>query len=187
MACSLLPLGADELGFENTNIAIPTVISATRLSQSILDTPASMTVIDRAMIRALGARELPDILRLVPGMVVGRESGSEAFVGYHGTSADGARRMQVLVDGRSIYEAALARIDWIGLPLDVEDIERIEVVRGPNSATYGANSFFAVVNIITRNVQEVPNAELLLRAGDDTIRDGFARLSLHGLGGDWAW
>ena len=187
MACSLRPLGADELGFENTNIAIPTVISATRLSQSILDTPASMTVIDRAMIRALGARELPDILRLVPGMVVGRESGSEAFVGYHGTSADGARRMQVLVDGRSIYEAALARIDWIGLPLDVEDIERIEVVRGPNSATYGANSFFAVVNIITRNVQEVPNAELLLRAGDDTIRDGFARLSLHGLGGDWAW
>ncbi|WP_068858251.1 TonB-dependent receptor plug domain-containing protein [Perlucidibaca aquatica] len=184
---SSLSLSADELGFDGNQVAIPTVISAARLTQSVLDTPASITVIDRAMIRALGTRELPDILRLVPGMVVGRESGSEAFVGYHGTSADGARRMQVLVDGRSIYEAALARVDWIGLPLDVEDIERIEVVRGPNSATYGANSFFAVVNIITRNVQEVPNAELLVRAGDDHIRDGFARLSLHGLGGDWAW
>ena len=182
-----MSLVADELDFNGEDVSIPLVISATRLSQSILDTPASITVIDRAMIRALGARELPDILRLVPGMVVGRESGSEAFVGYHGTSADGARRMQVLVDGRSIYEAALARVDWIGLPLDVEDIERIEVVRGPNSATYGANSFLAVVNIITRNVQEVPNAELLVRAGDDHIRDGFARLSLHGLGGDWAW
>lgn len=187
MACPSLPLRADDLGLESVDIAIPTVISATRLTQSVLDTPASITVIDRALIRALGVRELPDILRLVPGMVVGRESGSEAFVGYHGTSADGARRMQVLVDGRSIYEAALARVDWIGLPLDVEDIERIEVVRGPNSATYGANSFFAVVNIITRNVLEVPIAELLARGGDDGIRDGFARLSLHGLGGDWAW
>ena len=177
---------ADDLGFDD-NVEIPTVISATRLQQSILDTPASITVIDRAMIRALGARELPDILRLVPGMVVGRESGSEAFVGYHGTSADGARRMQVLVDGRSIYEAALARVDWIGLPLDVEDIERIEVVRGPNSATYGANSFFGVVNIITRSAQDVPNAEVLARGGDDRIGDGFARLSLHGLGGDWSW
>ncbi|MFX6645105.1 Plug domain-containing protein, partial [Acinetobacter baumannii] len=78
-------------------------------------------------------------------MVVGRESGAEAFVGYHGTSAGGGRRMQVQVDGRSIYETGLARVDWIGLALDVEDIERIEVVRGPNSAAYGANSFFAVV------------------------------------------
>lgn len=178
--------GADDLGFDDP-ADIPTVISATRLQQSILDTPAAMTVIDRAMIRALGVREIPDILRLVPGMVVGRDSGSETFVGYHGTSADGARRMQVLVDGRSIYQAALALVDWIGLPLDVEDIERIEVVRGPNSATYGANSFFGVVNIITRNVQEVPNAEVLVRGGDDRIADGFARLSLHGLGGDWAW
>lgn len=179
-------VSADDLGFDD-HIDIPTVISATRLQQSILDTPAAITVIDRAMIRALGARELPDILRLVPGMVVGRESGSEAFVGYHGTSADGARRMQVLVDGRSIYEAALARVDWIGLPLDIEDIERIEVVRGPNSATYGANSFFGVVNIITRSAQDVPNAEVLVRGGDDRIADGFARLSLRGLGGDWAW
>ena len=179
-------VSADDLGFDD-GIAIPTVISATRLQQSVLDTPASITVIDRAMIRALGARELPDILRLVPGMVVGRESGSETFVGYHGTSADGARRMQVLVDGRSIYEAALARVDWIGLPLDVEDIERIEIVRGPNSATYGANSFFGVVNIITRSALDVPNAEVLVRSGDDRIADGFARLSLHGLGGDWSW
>jgi len=179
-------VSADDLGFDDV-AAIPTVISATRLQQSVLDTPVAITVIDRAMIRALGVREIPDILRLVPGMVVGRDSGSETFVGYHGTSADGARRMQVLVDGRSIYQAALALVDWIGLPLDVEDIERIEIVRGPNSATYGANSFFGVVNIITRRVQEVPNAEVLLRGGEDQIADGFARLSLHGLGGDWAW
>lgn len=177
---------ADDLGFDEAS-PIPTVISATRLQQSVLDAPAALTIIDRSMIRALGVREIPDILRLVPGMIVGRDSGSETFVGYHGTSADGARRMQVLVDGRSIYQAALALVDWIGLPLDVEDIERIEIVRGPNSATYGANSFFGVVNIITRRSQEVPNAEVLVRGGEAQIADGFARLSLHGLGGDWAW
>jgi len=119
----------------------PEVITATRLKQSLFDAPASVSVIDRAMIKASGARELPDILRLVPGMVVGRESGSEAYVLYHGTNAGGARRMQVQINGRSVYEAALARVDYIGLPFDVAEIERIEVVRGPSSAAHGANSF----------------------------------------------
>lgn len=177
---------ADVPGFGDTG-DVPVVISATRLQQSLLDTPATVTVIDRGLIRASGARELPDILRLVPGMVVGRESGAEAFVGYHGTSAGGGRRMQVQVDGRSIYETGLARVDWVGLALDVEDIERIEVVRGPNSAAYGANSFFAVVNIITRDPQDVPAAELKLNHGENGIRDGFARIAGQALGADWRW
>ncbi len=177
--------GADSLGFETPEV--PVVIAATRLQQSLFDTPASVTVIDRALIRASGVRELPDILRLVPGMVVGRESASEAYVSYHGMSNFGGRRMQVQVDGRSIYQASLALVDWIGLPLDVEDIERIEVVRGPNSATYGANSFLGVVNIITRHPQDVPNAEAMVRGGEKGVADAFGRLSLSGLGGDWSW
>lgn len=126
----------------------PTVLSATRLSQSLFETPAAVTVIDRQMIEQTGVREIPELLRLVPGMVVGYESGSEAFVSFHGTSADLARRMQVLVDGRSIYQPLLASVDWIGLPLELADIERIEVIRGPNSSSWGANSFLAVVNIV---------------------------------------
>lgn len=177
---------ADSLGFE-AGPAVPTVITATRLQQSLLDVPASVSVIDNAQIRASGARELPDLLRLVPGLVVARESGSVAFVSYHGLSIDEARRMQVLIDGRSIYGAGLARVDWLGLPLDVEDVERIEVVRGPNSAAYGANSFLGVINIITRHPQDGANVETRVRQGQNGIADAYARLALHGLGADWRW
>jgi len=181
-----LPARADNLGFA-PEPEVPVVIAATRLQQSLLDAPAAVTVIDRALIRAAGARTIPDLLRLVPGMVVGRESGSDAYVSYHGTASFGSRRMQVQVDGRSIYQAALAAVDWIGLPLDVEDIERIEVVRGPSSAAYGANSFLGVVNIITRHPQDVPNAEAMVRSGENGVADAVGRLSLRGLGADWSW
>ncbi len=181
------PACADSLGFEQDAGDVPVVIAATRLQQSLFDTPASVTVIDRALIRASGARELPDILRLVPGMVVGRESASEAYVSYHGTAGFGSRRMQVQVDGRSIYQAGLSLVDWIGLPLDVEDIERVEVVRGPNSATFGANSFLGVINIITRHPQDVPSAEAMVRRGENGVADAFGRLSWQGMGADWVW
>lgn len=164
---------------------VPTVLTATRLQQSLLDVPAAVTVIDRAMIEQTGVREIPELLRLVPGMVVAYESGSEAFVSFHGTSADLARRMQVLIDGRSIYQPLLAAVDWIGLPLELADIERIEVIRGPNSATWGANSFFAVVNIVTRHPADVERARVAYSRGGDGIEDFHARLAQRTAGMDW--
>lgn len=164
---------------------LPTVLSATRLEQSMFDVPAAVTVIDRQMIEQSGMREIPELLRLVPGMVVGYDTGSDAFVSFHGTSADLARRMQVLVDGRSIYQPLLAAVDWIGLPLELEDIERIEVIRGPNSSTWGANSFFAVVNIVTRHPADVERARVSYRRGDDGIEDYFARLARRSGNLDW--
>jgi iron complex outermembrane receptor protein len=164
---------------------IPMVLSATRLNQSFFDVPAAVTVIDRQMIEQSGVREIPELLRMVPGMVVGYESGSEAFVSYHGTSADLARRMQVLVDGRSIYQPLLASVDWIGLPLDLADIERIEVIRGPNAATYGVNSFFAVVNIITRHPADVAGSKISYRRGENGIEDYHARFAQRAGKVDW--
>lgn len=164
---------------------LPSVLSATRLQQSLFDVPAAVTVIDRQMIEQSGMREIPELLRLVPGMVVGYESGSEAFVSFHGTSADLARRMQVLVDGRSIYQPLLASVDWIGLPLELADIERIEVIRGPNSAAYGANSFFAVVNIITRHPADVERARVSYTRGEDGVEDFLARIAQRNGPVDW--
>lgn len=163
----------------------PMVLSATRLSQSLFETPAAVTVIDRQMIEQTGVREIPELLRLVPGMVVGYESGSEAFVSFHGTSADLARRMQVLVDGRSIYQPLLASVDWVGLPLELADIERIEVIRGPNSSSWGANSFLAVVNIVTRHPADVERARITYRNGEDGISDYLARLAQRTGSVDW--
>lgn len=165
--------------------AMPMVLSATRLQQSFFDAPAAVTIIDRQMIEQSGVREIPELLRMVPGMVVGYESGSEAFVSHHGTSADLARRMQVLVDGRSIYQPLLAAVDWIGLPLDLGDVERIEVIRGPNAASYGVNSFFAVVNIITRHPADVTGEKISYRRGDDGIEDYHARVAKKVGAVDW--
>lgn len=166
---------ADDMLFADQEM--PMVLSATRLKQAVADAPASMTIIDRQMISQSGIRELPELLKLVPGMVVGYESGWDAFVSYHGTSADKSRRMQVLVDGRSIYQPILAYVDWLGLPLELEDIDRIEVVRGPNAAAYGVNSFLGVVNIITRHPVDLPTVRAYSRVGSDGIQDNFVSAS----------
>lgn len=189
LLASLLPAAAhaDEAAaepFVDTH-DIPTVLSATRLQQSLLEVPAAVTVIDRQMIEQSGVREIPEILRLVPGMVVGYDTGSEAFVSLHGTAADRARRMQVLVDGRSIYQPLLAQVDWIGLPLELSDIERIEVIRGPNSAAWGANSFFGVINIITRHPADVDRARLSATRGTDGVEDFTARVAHRTASVDW--
>uniref|UniRef100_A0A1I7XXE2 Plug domain-containing protein n=1 Tax=Steinernema glaseri TaxID=37863 RepID=A0A1I7XXE2_9BILA len=84
-------------------------------------------------------------------MMVGYGAGNQPAANYHGSSVNDARRMQVLVDGRSVYRAGLATVDWGDIPLALEDIERIEVFRGPNTVSYGANALMAVVNILTRS------------------------------------
>jgi len=131
------------------NDDFPVVLSATRLKQPKSETPAAVTVIDQQTIEQLGARSIAEVLRLVPGLYVGYERGHSPEVGYHALASENSRHLQVLVDGRSIYQPALARILWEDLPLSIEKISRIEVIRGPNTAMYGANSYLAVINIIT--------------------------------------
>ena len=126
------PVLADDLFLDSE--PLPQVLTATRLKQSPAAVPGSMTVIDSALIHATGARDISELLRLVPGMMVGNISGNQAAVNYHGTNATEARRMQVLIDGRSVYRAGLATVDWSDIPVAMEDIERIEVFRGPNTA-----------------------------------------------------
>lgn len=130
---------------------LPTVISATRLKQPLNESPVSTTIIDRQMIEASGAQTIPDLLRLVPGFTVGYMSGNYPVATYHGQSERYSRRLQVLIDGRSVYLPTLSGISWSDLVITLDDIERIEVIRGPNAASYGNNSFQAVVSITTRH------------------------------------
>lgn len=112
----------------------PVVLSASRLSQPLSEAPNAMTVIDRKMIVASGFRSIPDLFKLVPGMYVSYYKGSQAFVSYHGSTDQYARRMQVMIDGRSVYLPPVSTVDWADLPITVDDIERIEVIRGPDDA-----------------------------------------------------
>lgn len=175
-------LQADDLFVDSETL--PQVLTATRLKQTPAEVPGSMTVLDSELINASGARDISELLRLVPGMMVGNISGNQAAVNYHGTNASEARRMQVLIDGRSVYRAGLATVDWSDIPVAMEDIERIEVFRGPNTVSYGANALMAVVNIITRNPADSHGTRLKYTRGQRGINDFYASQGTGWNGGD---
>jgi iron complex outermembrane receptor protein len=162
---------------ENYFFDIPVVLNVSRLAQPKSAAPAAVTVIDREMIRASGARKIADVFRLVPGFLVGYNHGFQPVVAYHGLSDSFSRRMQVLVDGRSVYTAIIGGVLWMSLPLSMEDIDRIEVIRGSNTAAYGSNAFMGVINIITLHTSQTQDTALNLAVGDHHVRDGFARHS----------
>lgn len=131
-----------------------TIATPTKMAQSIKDVPSAVTVIEGDTIRRLGFTNVPDILRLAPGFVTAQGNAWDYRVDYHGSNNFNSRRMQVLVDGMSVYRSGLAKVDWLMLPVPIKDIDRIEVTRSPSSASYGANAFQAVVNIITREAKQ---------------------------------
>ncbi|WP_296892104.1 TonB-dependent receptor [Thiobacillus sp.] len=161
---------------------LPVVLSASRLSQPVSEAPVAVTVIDQEMIHASGFRDIPDLLRLVPGFSVAYTRDNTWAAGYHGLGDAFSRRFQVLVDGRSIYSPHYGAVNWTDLPLSIDDIERIEVVRGPDAAIYGANAFAAVINIITKMAAQVPGEFVSLQIGEQGMRGATVR---HG-GGDGA-
>ena len=156
---------------------LPVVLSATRLTQAPADAPGSVTVLDRDMIRASGARNISELFRLVPGFQVAMQTGNTPQVTYHGLSDEAPRRMLVQVDGRSVYSAYfISGVEWNQIGVDLDDIERIEVFRGSNSAAYGSNAFLGVANIITRPAAETQGVALRLRGGSDGVNDQGVRI-----------
>lgn len=151
------------------------VLTPTRLRQPLSEVPGSVTVITADMLVKYGIATVPEALRLVPGMAVTQLSGGEYTINYHGSNAIAPRRMNVLIDGMSAYRSAFAQVDWTMLPVAMEDIERIEVTRGPNSASYGPNSMLAIINIITKHPNESAGTSLSLSAASHKTRTVTAR------------
>lgn len=156
---------------------MPVVLSVSRLAQRIDETPGALTILDRQFIRMSGARDVVDLLRLVPGFQSTTSFETDApMATYHGRSDDWANRIQVLVDGRSVYSSNLqgsAGLGWQSLALD--DIERIEVLRGSNSAAYGARAFLGVVNIVSRDVHSTTGFAGHATMGDNNVADAGVR------------
>lgn len=183
LALLALLAGGEALGDDlfGNDQALPEVLTATRLKQAPAAVPGSITVLDSALIEASGARDIAELLRLVPGMMVGYRNGNQATANYHGTNVSEARRLQVLIDGRSVYRPGLATVDWTDIPVAIEDIERIEVFRGPNTVSYGANALMGVINILTRTPADSHGTRLKTTQGQRGIHDWYAS---HGSG--WA-
>ncbi|TAJ76962.1 MAG: hypothetical protein EPO42_11060 [Gallionellaceae bacterium] len=158
---------------------LPVVLTASRLRQPLSESPGAMVVIGRDMIRASGFRSVPELMRLVPGMYVGFADANRPVVSFHGSADELARRMQILIDGRSVYLPPHGGVSWADLPLLLEDIERIEVVRGPSSASHGTNSFYGVINIITKDALGQDGGSVSVTRGAATS-DASARLGRVG-------
>jgi len=166
--------GAEDAAEQEFLREVPTVLTASRLLQPVSDAPVAVTVIDRATIEATGVRNITDLFRLVPGMYVRPGIGIEGIVpvvSYHGLTNEFARRMQVLIDGRSVYLPPFSTVLWDDLPLAIDDIDHIEVVRGPNAASYGANAYFGTINIVTRTPIGGEGAYARARLGSNGVRD----------------
>lgn len=163
----------------------PVVLSASRLSQPVSRAPAAVTVITREMIEASGFRQLPDLLRMAPGFQVSWVRGNIPTVTYQGLSNIFSRRLQVMVDGRSVYNPAYGQVQWRGIPLALDDIDRIEIVRGPNAANDGVNAVQASIHIYTRPASADPGWTVAAAVGSRDIRDGLLRHA--GASGDWQW
>ncbi|NMM15219.1 MAG: TonB-dependent receptor [Rhodoferax sp.] len=157
---------------------MPIVLSVSRLPQRLDETPGAVTILDRNMIRLSGARDVADLLRLVPGFQTSTsfESGAP-LASYHGGFDAFSARMQVLVDGRSVYSPYFLGGTGRGLQtVALADIERIEVLRGSNSAAYGARAMLGVVNIVTRHTQDTLGLQAALTSGENGINDSQARI-----------
>ena len=137
------------------NVAAPSlnveVTTVTRKKSTVGKSPAAIYVIDNERIRRSGARTIPDLLRMVPGVQVARINANVWAVSIRGNNGQFSDSLQVQIDGRSIYNALFGGVFWTAQDLVFEDIDRIEVIRGPGATVWGANSVNGIVNIITKN------------------------------------
>lgn len=141
------------------------VTTASRRAQAAEDVAAAVFVITRQDIRRSGLTTLPELLRLAPGVQVARVSASKWAISIRGFNDLFANKLLVLIDGRSIYTRAFGGVVWDAQDLMVGDIERIEVIRGPGGAMWGANAVNGVVNVITRATADTPGLAVELSAG----------------------
>jgi iron complex outermembrane receptor protein len=168
LALAAVPARAGEDAFEFFREEAK-VYTASRRSEPAARAPVAVDVVTAAELQAYGWRTLGDILRFRAGMDVldGRSAdGNRTIVSARGFSRDFVSEMQVLVDGRSVYSPFLGGIYWNSMPVQIQDIERIEIVRGPNAALYGSNAALGVINIITRKPAPPAKGSVMVRGGN---------------------
>jgi len=148
-------------------LKVDAVYGASKFLQKAADAPASVTVVTAEEIQKYGYRTLADVLRSVPGFYVIYDR-NYTYVGVRGLSRPGDynARILFLLDGHrvndNIYDGALVGTDF---PVELDLIERIEIVRGPSSSVYGTGAFIAVVNVITKRGRDLDSAEISTEAG----------------------
>lgn len=132
--------------------------------------PAAIFVITQEDIRRSGATSIPEVLRLVPGVEVARIDSNQWSLGIRGFGSSLSRSVLVLIDGRSVYTPLFAGVYWNVQDTMIDDIDRIEVIRGPGGTIWGANAVDGVINIITKSSKDTHGG--LITAGGGNVDQG---------------
>ncbi|UFS70607.1 TonB-dependent receptor [Geomonas sp. RF6] len=148
------------------------VTSVSKKEQSVANSAAAIFVITSEDLRRSGATSIPEALRMVPGLEVARINSNSWAVTSRGFNGLFANKLLVLIDGRSVYTPFFAGVNWEMQDTLLEDIDRIEVIRGPGATIWGANAVNGVINIITRSAHDTTGT--LLSAGGGNYEKAFA-------------
>jgi iron complex outermembrane recepter protein len=155
-----------------------TVTSAANKEESLSKVGAALYVITREDIASSGANNIPDLLRLVPGVEVAQINANQWAISIRGFNSFYSNKVLALIDGRALYQPSFSTVLWDMQDLPLEDIERIEVIRGPGGTIWGANAVNGVINIITRRARDTQGG--LVTAGAGTWRTGDGLLQYGG-------
>ena len=157
------------------------VTSVSKREQKLSHVAAAIFVINQEDIRRSGATNIPDLLRMVPGLDVSQINGSTWAIGARGLNQQFANKLLVMVDGRSVYSPTFSGVFWDTLDLPLFDIERIEVIRGPGGTIWGANAVNGVISIFTKKAAETSGT--VLETGGGNLLQGFGMAQYGGTAG----
>lgn len=152
------------------------ITTLSRKAENLGSAPAAVHVITQSDIRRSGARSIPELLRIVPGMQVAQIDGNKWAVTSRGANGRFANKLLVLMDGRTLYNPMLSGVHWDVQDTDIAAIERIEVIRGPGATMWGSNAVNGIVNIITKHAADTKGGNIGVSGGMDgyetTVRYG---------------
>ncbi len=158
------------------------VTSVAKQEQRQFDAPAAVSVVTQEDIRRSGATSIPEALRMVPGVQVARVNANTWAISIRGFNNQFANKLLVLIDGRTVYTPTFAGVYWDVQDVLLEDIDRIEVIRGPGGTLWGANAVNGIINIITKNAKD--SQGILITGGGGTEERGFGSVRYGGKLGD---
>jgi iron complex outermembrane recepter protein len=170
--------GADLSKLSVEDLMNVNVTSASDKEQKLSHVAAAVFVISQDDIRRSGATNVPDLLRMVPGLDVAQINGSTWAISSRGFNGQYSNKLLVLVDGRIVYTPTFAGVYWDAQDLPLENIARIEVIRGPGGTIWGANAVNGVISIFTKKAGETQG--LLVEAGGGTVDQAFGTVEYGG-------
>jgi iron complex outermembrane receptor protein len=145
------------------------VTSVSKRTQKVADAAAAVFVITQEDIQRSGARNIPETLRMVPGLEVARIDENKWAIGSRGFNGRFADKLLVLIDGRSVYTPLFSGVYWDVQDVLLEDVDRIEVIRGPGATLWGANAVDGVINIITKPAKATQSGLVKVEAGNEQL------------------